>query len=114
MDNDLTSRNSASDSQGDVAASFNELIASAEELLRSTASYSGAEIEAARGRLKNQLELARQRAAGYENTLRDGYRMVSDAADKCVHEHAWKALGVAALAGLVMGKCLSSGEHRRH
>ncbi|TFL08454.1 DUF883 family protein [Pusillimonas caeni] len=106
-------RNDADAKREDVSSSFKDLISSAEELLRSTASYSGAEIEAARGRLKNQLELARLEAGNYRHTLKESYHAVSQATDECVHEHAWKAVCIAGVIGLLLGKCLSSDHMRR-
>ena len=47
-----------------VSDSFQELLAGTEDLLRSTASYTGSEIEAARERLKRQLAEARESAGG--------------------------------------------------
>ncbi|HUH88839.1 MAG TPA: DUF883 family protein [Pusillimonas sp.] len=92
----------------EVASNMKDLLDSAEELLRSTASYSGAEIEAARDKLKGQLEQARLEAGNYRLRLKESYHAVSEAADECVHEHAWKAVCIAGVIGLLLGKCLSS------
>ncbi|HEY9270968.1 MAG TPA: DUF883 family protein, partial [Achromobacter sp.] len=43
-----------------VSDSFHELLAGTEDLLRSTATYTGSEIEAARARLKRQVAEARE------------------------------------------------------
>ena len=50
-----------------VSDSFQELLAGTEDLLRSTASYTGSEIEAARERLKRQLAEARESAGEWGN-----------------------------------------------
>lgn len=114
LQNDVSEKKSdMSDKRDEVASNLKELISSADELLRSTASYSGAEIEAARGRLKNQLELARMEAGNYRQTLKESYHAVSQATDECVHEHAWKAVCIAGVIGLLLGKCLSSDSSRR-
>jgi ElaB/YqjD/DUF883 family membrane-anchored ribosome-binding protein len=85
-----------------------ELVASAEDLLRSTASYSGAEIEAARIKLKGQLDSVRERAglAGYSFTR--GVRQVSQATDGYVRDHTWSTVGAAAAVGVLAGICLMS------
>lgn len=106
-------RSEADEKRDEVAGNLKDLIDSADELLRSTASYSGAEIEAARGKLKNQLELARLEAGSYRHTIKESYRAVSQATDECVHRHAWSAVCIAGVVGLLMGKCLSSGHSRR-
>ena len=82
-----------------VSDSFQELLAGTEDLLRSTASYTGSEIEAARERLKRQLAEARESAGEWETAARQRARRASVYADEVVHEHAWKSAGVAALVG---------------
>lgn len=96
-----------------VANSLRELMAGTEELLRSTASYTGEEVERARQRLKGQLENARNLAGSWESTAAERYRYVADATDEYVHENTWKSIGIAALAGLLVGALLSSGHDRR-
>ena len=80
-----------------VSDSFQELLAGTEDLLRSTASYTGSEIEAARER--RQLAEARESAGEWETAARQRARRASVYADEVVHEHAWKSAGVAALVG---------------
>lgn len=100
-------------SKDKVATSLRELMAGTEELLRSTASYTGEEIEHARQRLKTQLETARGMAGTWESNAAERYRRAADFTDEYVHENAWKSIGVAALVGLLLGACLASGGDRR-
>ena len=95
-----------------VAANYRELLAGTEDLLRSTASYTGEEIESARKRLKRQLEDARAQASDWEQDARERYRRASAATDEYVHENPWKTVGMAALAGVLVGVCLV-GSNRR-
>ncbi len=94
-----------------VAGSFQELLAGTEDLLRSTASYSGSEIDAARAKLKAQIENARESAGEWEGVARERARRATAHADEYVHEHAWKSVGLAALAGVLLG-CLLTGTRR--
>ena len=80
-----------------VNDSLHELLAGTEDLLRSTASYTGSEIEAARARLKQQLADARESAGDWEGVARERARRARAYADEYVHEHAWKSVGVATL-----------------
>lgn len=89
-----------------VSDSFQELLAGTEDLLRSTASYTGSEIEAARARLKQQLADARESAGDWEGAARERARRAKVYADEYVHEHAWKSVGVATLVGVLLGCCL--------
>lgn len=106
-------QNDADAKRNEVQSSLKDLISSADELLRSTASYSGTEIDVAREKLKKQLEIARVEAGNYRQRLQDSYHAVSEAADECVHQHAWKAVCIAGVVGLLVGKCLSSDHSRR-
>ncbi len=95
-----------------VNDSFHELLAGTEDLLRSTASYTGSEIDAARARLKRQLADARESAGDWEGVARERARRATAYADEYVHEHAWKSVGVAALVGAVLGCFLVAGSRR--
>ncbi len=95
-----------------VSDSFHELLAGTEDLLRSTASYTGSEIEAARAKLKRQLADARESAGDWEGAARERARRATAYADEYVHEHAWKSVGVAALVGALLGCFLASGGRR--
>ncbi|MNT53703.1 hypothetical protein D3C72_1908000 [compost metagenome] len=90
-----------------------DLISGTEDLLRSTASYGGSEIEAARDKLKHQLEAAREQAKGWERAAWDRAREVSHATDEYVHENAWKSVAGAALIGVLAGICMMSDHWRR-
>lgn len=105
-------RQDIEEKRDEVAANLKELIASADDLLRTTASYSGAEIEAARERLSQQLERAKADAQDYRQSLKAGLQTVAQATDECVHKHAWTAVGVAAIFGLLVGKCLGADPRR--
>jgi ElaB/YqjD/DUF883 family membrane-anchored ribosome-binding protein len=101
--------NSDSDAlRAHVETNVRELLSGAEELLRTTASYSGAEIEAARSRLKGQLDAVREQTDWYEQLISDNYRRVSQATDKYVRNHAWQSIGAAAALGVLLGKSLMS------
>lgn len=82
-----------------------ELILAAEDLLRSTASYSGAEIEVARSKLKRQIqtltEQARGGALGSER-----YAKITHTTQRYVNEHTWQSVAVIALLGIAVGAYL--------
>jgi ElaB/YqjD/DUF883 family membrane-anchored ribosome-binding protein len=91
-----------------VAASLKELLAGTEDLLKSTASYTGIEIEAAREKLKVQVQNARESAGQWEKVAREKVDHASAVADTYVHENTWKSIGLAALLGLLVGHKLQS------
>lgn len=81
------------------------LAKNSEELLRRTASYGGAEIEAGRDRLKRQWESAEERVEDWRNAADDGLRRLARATDECAHRHPWESIAVAAVAGAVVAAC---------
>jgi ElaB/YqjD/DUF883 family membrane-anchored ribosome-binding protein len=91
-----------------VAASLRELLAGTEDLLKSTASYTGIELDAARAKLKVQVQNAREAAGQWEQVAREKVGYASTAADTYVHENTWKSVGLAAVLGLVVGQMLQS------
>ncbi|MBO9353815.1 DUF883 family protein [Bordetella petrii] len=96
-----------------IKGGLRELVAGVEDLLRSTASYSGADIESTRDRLKRQLDIAREQAQDWERSAVGRYRQVSSATDEYVHDHAWKTAGLAIILGIAIGACLASDHWRR-
>jgi ElaB/YqjD/DUF883 family membrane-anchored ribosome-binding protein len=96
-----------------VVFDLKDLIAGSEELLRSTASYTGAEVDAARTKLQAQLGMARNAAGDWNQAAVEQYRRVSAATTGFVHDRPWSLVGAALVAGVVLGYCLQ-GEKPRH
>lgn len=95
-----------------VAFDMKELVASTEALLRSTASYTGAEIEEARERLRRQLETAKEEGNRWNTLAREKVQHASAVTDEYVHEHPWRLLGLVAIAGAIAGHCLLGNRER--
>ncbi|ARP94115.1 DUF883 family protein [Bordetella genomosp. 13] len=108
-----TEHDRTSESRLRVKRSLRDLTHGADELLRATASFGGAEMESARDRLKQQLERAREHSAGWERSAVDGYRRIAGAADGYVHQNSWKVIGIGVALGLLAGICLMSDHSRR-
>lgn len=88
-----------------LAYDFKEMLSSADALLRSTAKYTGAEVEEARTRLQEQLDLARERSGDVKESIRDAGQLFATRTDECVHKHPWTCIGIAFVAGMVMAHC---------
>lgn len=99
--------------QAQIETSVRDLLSGAEDLLRTTAGYGGAEIEAARKRLKGQLDAIREQTDWYEQSIFDHYRRVSETTDKYVRDHAWQTVGAAAALGVLVGRSLMSAGKMR-
>jgi ElaB/YqjD/DUF883 family membrane-anchored ribosome-binding protein len=83
-----------------VAWDVGILIADVEELLRVTAGKPGEEFAAARARAEESLRRMRRQLStvGYEISTR------ARAADRYVHAHPWRSLGMASGVAFLMGR----------
>jgi len=90
-----------------VAATFRELLASTEDLLKATASYTGSEIEEVRAKLKVQVEQARVHAHDVEGVAAQKYREATQATEAYVQQNV--SIGIAALIGVLFGSLATSG-----
>jgi len=83
------------------------VVADAEELLKATASQTGDRIMAVRARAEESVRVAKDRIADAQDQLMDQARATAREADVYVHENPWKAAGVAAAVGLLIGAIIS-------
>ena len=83
------------------------VVSDAEELLKASASQTGERITVARARAEESLKSAKVRLAVAQEALTERAKMAAKEADAYVHENPWKAAGVAAAAGLLIGAIIS-------
>ena len=79
------------------------VVADAEEILRATAGSAGEKVAELRERIGVRLRDAKERLQDAEAALVDKTKACARATDDFVHEHPWKAVGVAAAEGLALG-----------
>jgi len=79
------------------------LVEDAEALLRNTAGHAGGELEAARARLRDQLDRAQDLFQDARRSAAESYRQASAQTDACVHDNPWRAVGIAIAVGVVIG-----------
>ena len=85
------------------------VVADAEELLRATAGQAGEKVSAARERIQENLAAAKQRLAAAQDAVVARTKEAAKVTDEYVHENPWKAVGIAAGAGLIIGMLISRG-----
>ena len=90
-----------------LVADLKVVVADAEELLRATASQAGEKVSAARERIQASLATAKVKLADAERVLREKTKQAAKVTDDYVHENPWQAVGIAAMAGLVLGILIS-------
>jgi len=79
------------------------MVADAEELLISTANQTGEGAAVARARIQKSLQVVKGRLSTAETALIDRTRLAAKATDQYVHDNPWKAIGICAFAGVVVG-----------
>lgn len=88
---------------------FRVVVADAEELLRATAGQAGEKAATARERIQENLAAAKARLVAAEEAVVAKTRQAANATDKYVHENPWKAVGIGAGIGLIVGMLISRG-----
>jgi ElaB/YqjD/DUF883 family membrane-anchored ribosome-binding protein len=83
------------------------VVGDAEELLRATAGQAGERVTVAREKIQKSLERAKLKLMETESAVVDKTRQMAHETDQYVHEHPWKAIGIAAGIGLVIGLLIS-------
>jgi len=82
---------------------FKTVVADTEELLKATASAAGEQANVARSRVRESLADAKVRLAAAEDAAVERARDAVKATEAFVHDHPWKAISLAACAGLIVG-----------
>lgn len=86
-----------------LIADFKVVISDAEALLKATANQGGEAMAAVRAKAEESLAIAKTRMADAQHALMEKTRAAARATDNYVHENPWRAVGVAAGVGLVVG-----------
>jgi ElaB/YqjD/DUF883 family membrane-anchored ribosome-binding protein len=85
-----------------LASDFNTLVSDAEQLLQSTANYSGETISAARDKFRGSLEHFKGRVSNAQDAAVGTWNRAAAATDGYVHENPWKVIGAVAAASLLI------------
>lgn len=85
------------------------VVADAEELIRATAGQAGEKVAAARERIQENLAVVKERLSAAEREVVAKARHAANATDEYVRDNPWRAVGIAAGVGLVVGMLISRG-----
>jgi ElaB/YqjD/DUF883 family membrane-anchored ribosome-binding protein len=85
-----------------LASDFNTLVSDAEQLLQSTANYSGETLSAARDRFQNTLQHFKGRVSDAQNVAVGKWNRAAAVTDGYVHENPWKVIGAVAAVGFLI------------
>jgi len=90
-----------------LVSDLKAVVSDAEEILKSTADVAGEKMSQLRTRIEGNLKDAKAKLAEVEVVLLDKTKACARATDDFVHEHPWKAVGIAALVGVACGVLIS-------
>lgn len=79
------------------------VVGDAEELLRATSHQAGEGAAAARVRIQESLHAVKEHLADAETAAIERTRQAAKATDQYVHENPWKAIGISACVGVIVG-----------
>ena len=89
--------------RGKLVEDLKAVVADAEELLKATASQTGEEIAAARAKAEESVKAAKVWFAEEEVAVMAKTKAAAKATDAYVRANPWKAVGIAAAVGLILG-----------
>ena len=84
------------------------VVSDAEEILRATAGVAGEKVGELRERIIDRLRDAKVRIADAEEMLVDRTKAAARATDDYVNDNPWRAVGIAAGIGLLVGIIINS------
>ena len=97
----------SAESRDQLVADMKAVISDAEALLQATKGEASERIDAVRARAEETLKVAKGRLSEMEQSIVEQAKEATKAADEYVREHPWTAVGIAAVAGLVVGVLLA-------
>ena len=93
----------AEDSKEQLVSDMKVVVSDAEEILRATQGVAGDRIAELRERIAVRLRDAKMRIADADEILRDRTKAAARATDDYVNDNPWRAVGIAAGVGLLLG-----------
>lgn len=92
-----------SNSKEKLVSDMKVVVSDAEEILRATAGVAGDRLGELRERITDRLRDAKVRIADAEELLVDRTKAAARATDDYVNDNPWRAVGIAAGVGLLLG-----------
>lgn len=90
-------------SRDKIKGDLKNILSDMDDYLRATANQTGEKIGAIRERLQEQMQRAKVRLADTTEAVVDKTKEAAKATDEYVHDNPWRAVGIAAGIGLIIG-----------
>lgn len=86
-----------------LAADIKVLVRDTEEFVKATAAETGEKVVDLRRRVQQSVNDVKSNLTQLQGTVVERAKPAAEACDQYVHTHPWTAIGISALAGLVIG-----------
>jgi ElaB/YqjD/DUF883 family membrane-anchored ribosome-binding protein len=95
--------NTTSSNQGAIARDFQNVVTDAHELLKTVEREGEAGFVEAKSKLSGSLDAAKAKLGEYQESAVQAGRKYAEQTDKYVRDNPWRAVGVGAALGAVIG-----------
>lgn len=86
-----------------LTSDFSVLVSDAEELLKSTAKYSGESLNSARVKFRDNLDQFKDRLSSAQDAALSKANRAAAATNDYAHDNLWKVVSAAAALGVILG-----------
>ena len=89
-----------------MSLEFHNFLADIEDLIKTTTSLTGEDLARAKAKLSERVAAAKESVEEMSGVIADGARTSVAVTDAYVHDQPWKAIGIGAALGFVLGFAL--------
>lgn len=79
------------------------VVSEAQELLKTVKDEGATQLDAVRNKMQAQYEVAREKFGEIQSTVTEGAKVAVTSTDAYVRGNPWRAVGIAAAAGAIIG-----------
>jgi len=100
----MRSSNSSTDTMtSPIARDIQNVVTDAQELLKTVQSEGGSKLSEVKVKVQQQLDSAKQMLGQIQSTVNDGAKVAIDTTDAYVRSNPWRAVGISAALGALIG-----------
>jgi len=86
-----------------IARDIQNVVTDAQELLKTVQSEGGSKLSEVKVKVQQQLDSAKQMLGQIQTTVNDGAKVAIDTTDAYVRSNPWRAVGISAALGALIG-----------
>lgn len=86
-----------------VGRDVQNVVSEAQELLKTVKDEGATQLDAVRNKMQAQYEVAREKFGEIQTTVTEGAKVAATSTDAYVRSNPWRAVGIAAAAGAILG-----------